>query len=140
MNSSLSITDSHLSNGVLLQFMDDELTLAEAAKTERHLAHCSMCSHRYAELRRVSSSLDGFMESLQPAFSLSERQVLASKLESVNARNVSRTAAKAGPRLAWWGLAAAAALTVGVLYLPSSHSTPGAKTTQVARESTSAFE
>lgn len=120
MNSPVSIADDHLSNGVLVQFIDDELSRAEAAKAESHLAQCSSCGQRYAELRRASSSFDGFVESLRPGFDLSERQQLASKLDGANVRDVPHTGSKPARRFGWWGLAAAAALAVGVLYLPSS--------------------
>ena len=142
MNSPLSsITDGHLTNGLLVQFIDDELPPAEAADTQRHLAQCPACSSRYAELRRVSSSFDEFVESLRPSVRFSERQELASQLDHVNGSPVSRQAVRAPSRFGWWGLAAAAALTVGVLYLPSSIRTKGeAKTASVVNESTSAFE
>jgi hypothetical protein len=141
MNSPLSKVGDHLPNGMLVQFIDDELSPAEAAEAERHLAHCSPCGHRYAELRRVSSSFDGFIESLRPAFDVSERQELASKLDGADARGSSRSTSKPGWKLGWWGLAAAAALAVGVLYLPSSTQLgTGSKVLPIAKESASAFE
>jgi|SRR4051794_34968549 len=141
MNSQVSMADDHLSNGLLVQFIDDELSPAEAAQAESHLAHCSPCSHRYAELRRISSGFDGFLESLRPAFDVSERQQLASKLERVNGPGISLTASKPGRKLGWWGLAAAAVLAVGVLYLPpSGRLREDTKAAPVAKESTGAFE
>lgn len=115
-----STTDGHLSNSLLVQFIDDELSPEEATATENHLAHCSSCTQRFAELRRVSSSFDRFVESLCPAFDISERQELVSKLDSVNGSHSSRSAPKPLRTLGWWGLAAAAALAVGVLYLPQT--------------------
>ena len=141
MNLALSIANDHLSNGLLVRFIDDELPPAKAAEAENHLAHCSSCSQRYAELRRVSSSFDGFIESLRPAYQATEREELGSKLDHVNARAISRTASKPGRKLGWWGLAAAAALAVGVLYLPpSGQLRENGKAAPEAKESASAFE
>jgi anti-sigma factor RsiW len=142
MNSMLSsISDGHLPNGLLAQFLDDELSAAEAAKAECHLAQCSICSGRCAELRRVSSSFDEFIDSLRPAFEVSERQELASKLDRANGNVVTRRARTPMPRLGWWGLAAAAALTIGVLYLPSSGpGREGVQTALAVKEGTGAFE
>jgi anti-sigma factor RsiW len=136
-----SMTNGHLSTGVLVQFVDDELPPAEAVHAQEHLAQCAACSDRYAELRRVSSSFDQFVESLRPSVRLSERQELVSKLDRVSGVPVSRTNVKRPARFGWWGLAAAAALTVGVLYLPSSMRTNGqAENVALAKGSASAFE
>lgn len=142
MNSTLSsITDGHLPDGLLAQFLDDELPGAEAARAEEHLAYCSSCNGRYSELRRVSSSFDEFIDSLRPTFDLAERQDLASKLDPANGKSVSPAIIKPVRRYGWWGLAAAAVLAIGVLYLPSSvHLGQENKTTLVAREGTNAFE
>jgi anti-sigma factor RsiW len=142
MNSPLSsVTDHHLSNGVLVQFIDDELPPAEAVHAQNHLAQCPACSDRYSELRRVSSSFDEFVESLRPPVRLAERQELASKLDRVSVTPVSRAELRRPVRFGWWGLAAAAALTVGILYLPSSIRTDGeAANAVMAKQSTSAFE
>src|SRR4051812_6187104 len=110
-----SITDGHLPNSLLVQYIDDELPAGEAAVAENHLAHCSSCTQRFAELRRVSSGFDQFVESLYPAeFEVLERQELASKLDGVNGNQASRPAAKPLRTLGWFGLAAAASLAVGV--------------------------
>ena len=141
MMSPLSSTmDSHLPNGLLVQFIDDELTPEEAAAAESHLAQCSSCTYRFAELRRVSSSFDQFVESLCPAFDVADRQELVSKLDRVNGNHHSRPATKPVRRVGWWGLAAAAALTVGVLYLPPAvRPVSGSKTVAPAvKEGTSA--
>src|SRR3954471_23500941 len=100
MMSPLSSTvDGHLPNSLLVQFIDDELPPAEAAAAENHLAHCSSCTHRFAELRRISSSFDQFVESLCPAFDVAERQELVSKLDRVNGSLTSRAATKPGRTL-----------------------------------------
>lgn len=141
MKSTLSSTsDGHLTNALLTQFLDDELSSAEAARTGSHLAQCTACSARCAELRRVSSSFDEFIDSLRPASDLSERQDLASKLDR-NGNTLAPRTRKPAQRLGWLGLAAAAALAVGVLYLPSSgHRAAGGQTGLTAKEGTNAFE
>lgn len=142
MNSTVSsISDGHLSNALLAQFLDDELSASEAARAETHLAQCSICTARCSELRRVSSSFDEFIDSLRPAVDLSERHDLASQLDRVNRTKVAGIAPKPMQRLGWWGLAAAAALTIGVLYLPSSgHKAEKTQTALTAKESGSAFD
>jgi anti-sigma factor RsiW len=142
MNTKLSsISDGHLSNALLAHFLDDELPPAEAAKAEKHLSECSICTERCAELRRVSSSFDDFIDSLRPVFDISERQELASKLEHTSGRTAPELGRKPVHRLGWFGLAAAAALTIGVLYLPSSgHKREEAQTALATKESTNAFE
>ncbi len=136
-----SISDGHLSNALLAQFLDDELSAGEAAQAESHLAECSICAGRCSELRRVSSSFDEFLDSLRPGFDFSERQDLASKLDGGNRNNPGSVARKPMQRLGWWGLAAAAALTIGVLYLPSSsHTGEKVQTAQTVKEGASAFE
>ena len=142
MNSPLSsLTDGHLSNGVLVQFIDDELPAAEAAHAKKHLAQCPACSARYSELRRISSNFDEFVDSLRPSVRLAERQELSSKLDRVSGTPVPHKSVQRPVRFGWWGLGAAAALTIGVLYLPSSIRTNGeAKSAPMAKQSTSAFE
>ncbi|MFL6414657.1 MAG: anti-sigma factor family protein [Bryobacteraceae bacterium] len=142
MNSTLSsITGGHLPNGVLVQLLDDELSSVDAAKAERHLAICGPCSARYAELRKTSSSFDEFIDSLRPVYELSDRQELASKLDRVDEGHISPIRARRVTRLHWWGLTAAAALAVGVLYLPLSLRDKGQSQTMLSPdESTSAFE
>src|SRR3954454_16902455 len=109
MNSPVSsMSDGHLANGLLVQFMDDELSTAEAKEAQEHLSQCACCSQRYAELRKVSSSLDGFIESLRPAFHVSERQELASKLDRASGMRLSPSAVQPVRRFGLWGLAAAA--------------------------------
>jgi len=136
-----SLSDGHLPNALLAQFLDDELSAADAAKAESHLAECSICTGRCAELRRVSSSFDEFIDALRPAHNASERQELASKLDRVDSKTVTHVPRKSIARVGWWGLAAAAALTIGVLYLPSSgHVREEAQSALTVKEGASAFE
>jgi hypothetical protein len=136
-----SMADGHLTNGLLVQFIDDELSTAEAREAQSHLSQCPSCSYRYAELRKASSSVDSFIESLRPAFDVSERQELAAKLDRASGMRRSHRAVRPVRRFGWWGLAAAASLAIGVLYLPSSFPfRPETRTAQSAKETTGAFE
>lgn len=136
-----SMADGHLANGFLVKFIDDELSTAEAREAQDHLSQCPSCSHRYAELRKVSSSIDGFIESLRPAFDVSERQELASKLDRASGMRRSHRPVRPVRRFGLWGLAAAASLAIGVLYLPSAFPfRPETKTAQSSKETTGAFE
>lgn len=141
MSSPVSRGDGHLPNDLLVQYIDDELAPVEAGKADEHLAHCASCRDQYLELRRVSANFDWFLESLRPACELSERQQLAAKLERAETSQSPLKAPASFRRAGLWGLAAAAALTVGVMYFPS-FTMPRFQTegTQVVRETNNAFE
>ena len=136
----LESMSNHVSNDVLVKLLDDELALPEAKMAEAHLETCSACRDRHSELRRVSASFDGFLDSLQLEYSASERNTLAHKLE---AREQSMAPARRTDsfRRMGWSLALAASVAVGIFLYPFSrteHSIQG-KSTSLAQGS-NAFE
>jgi len=136
----LESMSDHVSNDVLVKLLDDELAPPEAKAAESHLAACSACRERQAELRRVSASFDGFLESLQLEYSAAERHALADKLEACEQSMVPARRASSFRRMGW-SLALAASLGVGIYLYPFSkapHSTEGAGT--LLAQASNAFE
>lgn len=55
----------HLDDGVLNALLDGELTAAERAQADRHLAQCAGCRDRLAEAREFMSEADGLVAAME---------------------------------------------------------------------------
>ncbi len=132
----------HLLNERLIQLLDDELTGEETTSVKAHLAGCAICRDRFSELRQVSGRFDSFVSNLYPAYSLSDRQQLAQKLDSVESKTQKKVQTRSSWRQLGWGMALAATLALGVLAFPRwkpwAHLTSTA--TPLAQTASSAFE
>jgi hypothetical protein len=122
MTASNAAVNGHLSNDLLVRAIDEELSGTETMTVEMHLAACEQCRVRKADLCHVSDALEAFVHSLQPETGEGERAALVSQLETseqkVPVAGAGKTLARFG-----WVLAAAAALAMGVTYLPFLRST-----------------
>jgi hypothetical protein len=111
--------NEHLSNDLLVRAMDDELTGTEALQVERHLGSCGVCRGRQAELRQVSDGFESFLQSLQVRefadAGIDGRVQLSRQLEKAA---LTTTPVRSSSMLLRFGLgmAAAAALAVGISY------------------------
>ncbi len=106
----------HLSNDLLVRFLDDESSPMEASSIQQHLSGCAECRQRYHDLGGVSKSIDNFVRSISPQFSDGERVSLALLLSAT-----SRPSAYPRDRVFHrfgWGMALAASLAVGLIIAP----------------------
>lgn len=111
----------HLPNELLVRAMDDELTGTEALQVERHLSTCDRCRNQQSELRQVSDDFESFLQSREirqlAEVGTSGREALVRQLEKPAAGaaviSTHNTLARFG-----LGLAAAAALALGISYAP----------------------
>ena len=108
---------NHLANGLLLRAIDRELPEAEVAMVNRHLVQCEECSGRYTELLRLSDRLEATVNAIALPYSAAGRESLEERL----GRFTAKTDSPAPSRVLWqfgWGMAAAAALALGVFFAP----------------------
>lgn len=106
----------HLSNELLVRFIDDELPPAEMNAAERHLESCVECKQHLVELETVSKSVECFALSMTPQYSETERDALVLLLNT-EAHVSSQKPQRVLQRFVW-GMALAASLAMGVLIAP----------------------
>ena len=112
--------DEHLPEGLLLRYLDEELTAGEARGVERHIAGCAECRGKLAELRRTAIAVDDLFLSAPLSYSHGERDQLAFAIveREQNARDTRVQASAWANRLwskaGWWGVAAALAAGIAV--------------------------
>ncbi|SRR5579884_345217 len=105
----------HISNDILVRFLDDEIAANEASAVEQHLNTCAECRHRYHHLGGVSKSLEHYIGSIQIEYSVTERDALNRLLKTkVQPAPASRRIFQP----AVWGMAAAASLALGLILAP----------------------
>jgi anti-sigma factor RsiW len=119
----------HLSNDLLVRFLDDELPPAETSVVEQHLNGCAECRHRYHRLGGISKSIENFVCGISPQFSDTERSAL---LVLLNTDVRPRPPQKVLRHFAW-GMALAASLALGLIIAPQFRHT-GLKTSGVAED------
>ena len=108
----------HLTSGLLVKAMDGELTSAETAFVNEHLARCGECQQRYDDFQGTSVAVESGLAAMVVDNSLAERESLRRKLE---VRQGARQAAQTPERVMWrfgWGMAIAASLALGIVMLP----------------------
>jgi anti-sigma factor RsiW len=105
----------HLSNDLLVRFLDDESPAAEASAVERHLNVCAECKQKYRDLGGISKSVENFVGSISPRFAETERDELVLLLNT-EVRSPGQPQ-KALQHFAW-GMALAASLAIGLLLAP----------------------
>lgn len=132
MTASDPAINGHLSNDLLVRAIDEELSGTETLRVTAHLSSCEHCRERRADLLRVSDGFELFFRSVRPAAAENGRDLLVSKLELAEQKapvaGTGKTLARFG-----WVLGVAAALAMGVTYLPSLH--PSRTDTAVRTES-----
>ncbi len=121
-------TDTHLSDAVLVRAIDDELLESEAASVESHLAQCAYCKHKHQKLALFSSRLETLIRDIPVTASNDVRESLNRELELQHPRTPAahgfgKTLSRFG-----FGVAAAAALTIAVLFTPH----PGKRNRSIA--------
>jgi anti-sigma factor ChrR (cupin superfamily) len=102
----------HLSTDLLLRRLDRELSAAEQAAVELHLAACAGCRAELDTLRAISGGIDQYSADLLEPTPAGQRRLLLAALEG-NARK-----ANPGPRkvLAALAMAASVILAVGISF------------------------
>lgn len=122
----------HLTSGLLVKAMDDELTRAEAASVDEHLAECDECRQEYDTFQRASAAIESGLAAMPVGNHLGERENLQQKLE---ARQAARQTAQTPERVMWrfgWGMAIAASLALGIVMMPKHKNT--SNTEQIVAE------
>ena len=107
---------NHLTNGLLVRAMDDELSPPEAAQVESHLSVCEECRQQYQAFRLVSDQVESAVAAIAPAHRLMHREHLAHKLQG--GEPVSAPSSRKVLRRFGWGMAIAATFTAGVIFAP----------------------
>ncbi|HZS56930.1 MAG TPA: zf-HC2 domain-containing protein [Bryobacteraceae bacterium] len=105
----------HISNDVLVRFLDDESPAAEAAAVEQHLSVCAECKQKYHDFGGVSRSIESFVNGSSPRFSATERDELVLLLKT-DLRPQARSQKEL--RHFAWGMALAASLAIGLILAP----------------------
>lgn len=108
--------DYHLSSNLLIRAVDDEISGCEVLAMESHLAQCEPCRQAYQELRLASSKIEAMIAGVIPGSLQSDRQELIEQLERREG-NSSRNSRDLARRFGW-GMAIAATLAIGVLFVP----------------------
>jgi anti-sigma factor RsiW len=112
---------SHVDEGTLHELVDNELSAAQRATVEAHLASCGECAKRFAEatsMARQVVSLLGALDEDRGSVQMVARAVSAESVRSVETRTSSaRTVTRHGVwTLRRVALAASVALVAGVSY------------------------
>ena len=106
----------HVSNDLLVRFLDDEVSAKEASAIEQHLNSCAECRHLYHHLGGVSKRIESFVTGISPEFSGAERDALVMLLKT-EVRPSGRLSQRTFQRVAW-GMALAASLALGLILAP----------------------
>lgn len=106
----------HLSNDILVRFLDDELPSNQTAGVEHHLKICADCRQRYHDFGGLSKSVENFVANIGPRYAPTERDTLALLLNT-EGRAGARAPQKVLQRFAW-GMALAASVALGVFIAP----------------------
>jgi anti-sigma factor RsiW len=106
----------HVSDDLLVRFLDDELPASDASTVEQHLNTCAECKHRYHRLGGVSKTVESFVAGISPEFSAAERDALVVLLNT-DVRPSAHPSQKVFQRFAW-GMALAASLVLGMMFAP----------------------
>ncbi len=119
----------HLTDDLLVRYMDDELSAAEVLFVEPHLASCKECKAQLRRLREAAKSMDELFLLLQPSQIEDERDDLARAL-TLNRAALRPVDAEASRRVGQsarsvfgmvsWAAGLAACLAIGV-YFAAAH-------------------
>lgn len=107
----------HVSDGLLIRAIDDELDEFEAQRVESHLASCEECARRRQRLRHLSVSIESAIAETPVAFSKEQRESLERELESREAAALPQRTSPVLHRFSW-AMAIAAALAFALMFMP----------------------
>lgn len=110
----------HLTNEVLIRFLDEEMSAGEATQIEAHLTVCEECKARYRELGAISVRVEGLVSAVPASIAAEERELLASQMQRSKTAESPRRFAHYASR-AGWSLAVAAGLALALVFLPARH-------------------
>jgi anti-sigma factor RsiW len=119
----------HLSDDVLIRFLDEEMPAGETNLVETHLTVCEECKIRYREFGAISVRLEGLVSSVPVTACEEERDALARQMllrKKAQEVNRSRVYSQVGISKYRWSLpvaagALAAGLAFAVAFLPHTH-------------------
>ncbi|MDQ2777875.1 MAG: zf-HC2 domain-containing protein [Acidobacteriota bacterium] len=128
-------TSEHLDTGLLILAIDEELAEADRSAVEAHLSACADCKARYHELAILSVRLESVVAAIPVEAPASFRDRLAAGLDHPKPNS---------PLMSWrvgWGMAIAAGLALGLVFLPHRHEASGlAKAAAASAAGTGTFE
>ena len=114
------MTDSdHLDNGLLIQFLDGELSGdGEFAKVRAHLAACAECRQERDEFARLSSKVERLVSAVPVVARSEARRELGRALVQRKNTDIGWQSPATTMRRFGWGMAIAASLAIGILLAP----------------------
>jgi anti-sigma factor RsiW len=114
----------HLTNGLLVMAIDDELPESEAAVVGSHLSRCEECKQKYRELAILSSRLETLIGGIATGASYGDRESLKQKLEPQNRSMLAAHTPEKVLRRFGWAMAIAATLAIGITFAPRMKRVP----------------
>jgi hypothetical protein len=108
----------HVSDGLLVRAIDDELNELEAHGVESHLAVCDECTRRRQRLRHLSITIESAIAGAPVVPSKQDRESFERELASREAAAVSAPHGSPLLQRLSWGMAIAAALAFALLFVP----------------------
>jgi anti-sigma factor RsiW len=114
----------HLTNGLLVRAIDDELPESEAALIAAHLSRCGECKQKYQELAVLSSRIETLVGGIATTESYTERESFKQRLEARQQSVVPIGSAEKVLRRLGWGMAIAATLAIGITLAPRTKHVP----------------
>lgn len=131
----------HLPNDLLVAAINDELSLGETARVESHLSQCAECKQRYREFRDILGQVEALVSDTGSPSSVTQRQLLAKKLDSRQLQPALPSSSKVLRRFSW-GMGIAATLALGIVFAPQHgfHSDPTVAETVAERPVIDSFQ
>jgi anti-sigma factor RsiW len=117
-------TGEHVTTGLLVRAIDDELTESEAAFIAAHLSGCGECNEKYQQLAALSSRIETLVGGIAISASYGERESLNQRLELRQQSVVPTNSAEKVLRRFGWGMAIAATLAMGITFAPHTKHIP----------------
>jgi hypothetical protein len=116
----------HLTHGLLIRALDDELPAPEASAAEKHLSACAACQREYEALRSLSVRISALISSADLPSGEDFRAALAARLDYCGDSTMPADGRSSWLRFAISGIAAAAALVFALFISHARYRTPSA--------------
>jgi hypothetical protein len=108
----------HPDDGLLVGYLDGELTDEQFVQVRNHLATCGACRNRREQYATLSGDLQSIVDATPVPVGKELRQNLASMTTGLKHTRVAHASASLVMRRFGWGMAAAASLALGLLLAP----------------------
>ncbi len=108
----------HLDNGLLIRFLDGELSDSEFFKVRSHLISCMACRSRRDSFARLSQQVESFVRMTPIGDGQEGRFELAKSLAALRGPELKRKSSSVTPPHFGWGMGLVAAVLIGLLFAP----------------------